>query len=127
MAQPIFPPGDATRPKDRERSHGAETGSAFVLDVAQGMGLRATRKLRFGTPLSSEPVTSPVLVAAGATNSNPISNLVVYVDGVQQYSIECYSHFDTKIAMPSGLHHWTVKAWDTAGQVFSATEDVTVK
>lgn len=79
------------------------------------------------TPLSSEPVTAPVLVAAGATNSSPISSMVVYVDGVQQYLIEGYSHFDTKIAMSSGLHHLTVKAWDTTGQVFSATQDVTVK
>jgi hypothetical protein len=79
------------------------------------------------TPLTSEPVSSPVLVAAGASNSSPISSLVVYVDGVQKYSIEGYSHFDTKIAMPSGLHHLTVKAWDTTGQVFSATQDVTVK
>ncbi len=46
MAQSIFPPGDATRSKDRESSHGAEIGGALVLDVAQRVGLRATGKVR---------------------------------------------------------------------------------
>jgi hypothetical protein len=78
-------------------------------------------------PSSSTPVTSPVLVAAGATHSRPISGMVVYVDGVRRYSIAGFSHFDTRISMPSGSHRLTVKAWDTAGQVFSATEDVIVK
>jgi hypothetical protein len=47
MAQQVFPPGDAARTKDRQSSHGPEASGSFVLDVAQGMGLRAGRKVRF--------------------------------------------------------------------------------
>ena len=47
MAQQVFPPDDAARTKDRQGCHGAETRHSFVLDVAQGMGLRASEKVRF--------------------------------------------------------------------------------
>jgi hypothetical protein len=47
MAREVFPPGDAARTQNREGSDGAETGGSFVLDVAQGMGLRAVEEDRF--------------------------------------------------------------------------------
>ena len=47
MAQQVFPPGDAAGTEDRQGSHGPETGGSSVLDVAQGMGLRAVEKVRF--------------------------------------------------------------------------------
>ncbi len=47
MAQQVFPPGDAAGTEDRQGSHGPETGHSPVLDVAQGMGLRAVDEVRF--------------------------------------------------------------------------------
>src|SRR5580700_9351370 len=47
MAQQVFPPGHATRKEDREGRHGPEAGGSHVLDVAQGVGLRASEKVRF--------------------------------------------------------------------------------
>jgi len=47
MAQQVFPPSDATRKENREGRHGPEAGGSSVLDVAQGMGLRAVEKIRF--------------------------------------------------------------------------------
>src|SRR5271167_3388173 len=47
MAQQVFPPGDATGTENREGSHGPQTSRSSVLDVAQGMGLRAVEKVRF--------------------------------------------------------------------------------
>ena len=41
------PPGDATRTEDRQSGDGAETSHCSLLDVAQGMGLRAVKKVRF--------------------------------------------------------------------------------
>jgi len=35
------PPGDAAGTEDRQGSHGTQISRPFVLDVAQGMGLRA--------------------------------------------------------------------------------------
>ena len=47
MAQPILPSGDATGTEDRQGGDGAKTGGSFVLDAAQGMGLRAGETVRF--------------------------------------------------------------------------------
>jgi len=47
MAQQVFPPGDAAGTEDRQGRHSAETRRSSVLDVAQGMGLRAVEKVRF--------------------------------------------------------------------------------
>ena len=47
MAQQVLPPGNAARTEDRQSCHGAETSGAPVLDVAQGMELRAVEKVRF--------------------------------------------------------------------------------
>ena len=47
MAQPVFPPGDAPGTEDRQGRHGPQTSGSHVLDVAQGMELRAVGKVRF--------------------------------------------------------------------------------
>src|SRR5258708_14785227 len=47
MAQQVFPLDDAPGPEDRQGCDGPATGHSFVLDVAQGMGLRASEKVRF--------------------------------------------------------------------------------
>ena len=47
MAQQVFPLDDAPGPEDRQGCHGAAAGHSFVLDVAQGMGLRASEKVQF--------------------------------------------------------------------------------
>jgi hypothetical protein len=47
MAQPIFSPGAAARAEDRQGRYGTTAGGSPVLDVAQGMGLRAVEKFRF--------------------------------------------------------------------------------
>src|SRR5216683_275651 len=47
MAQPVFPLDDAPGPEDRQGRHGAQTRHSLVLDVAQGVGLRAGEKVRF--------------------------------------------------------------------------------
>jgi len=47
MAQQIFPFDDAPGPEDRQGCDGAALGDCSVLDVAQGVGLRASEKVRF--------------------------------------------------------------------------------
>src|SRR5213080_955506 len=44
VAQEVRPAHDATRAQDRQGSDGAETGRCSLLDVAQGMELRAVKK-----------------------------------------------------------------------------------
>jgi len=47
MAQQVFSSDDAPGAEDRQGCDGAATCYSFVLDVAQGMGLRASEKVRF--------------------------------------------------------------------------------
>jgi hypothetical protein len=47
MAQSVLPPGHAARKENCEGRHGPEAGGWHVLDVAQGMGLRAGEKVQF--------------------------------------------------------------------------------
>jgi hypothetical protein len=47
MAQQVFPLDDAPGPEDRQGGDGAALGDWSVLDVAQGVGLRASEKVRF--------------------------------------------------------------------------------
>src|ERR1039457_6383824 len=47
MAEEVCPPDDAARTENRQGRHGAKTSGSFVLDDAQGMGLRAVEKIRF--------------------------------------------------------------------------------
>ena len=47
MAQQVFPSDDASGPEDRQGCHGTAVGHSFVLDVAQGMGIRASQEVRF--------------------------------------------------------------------------------
>jgi len=47
MAQQVHPSDDAAGTEDRQGSDGTETRGWFVLDDAQGMGLRAGEKVRF--------------------------------------------------------------------------------
>src|SRR5580704_9906005 len=47
MAQQVFPFADAPGPEDRQGRDGAAPSGCSVLDVAQGMGLRASEKVRF--------------------------------------------------------------------------------
>jgi hypothetical protein len=47
MAQYVCPFDDEARKENRQGGDGAETGYRSLLDVAQGMGLRAVKKVRF--------------------------------------------------------------------------------
>jgi len=47
MAQQVFSSDDVAGKEDRKGGPGAEASHSFVLDVAQGMGLRASEKVRF--------------------------------------------------------------------------------
>ena len=52
VAREVFPPGDAAGTEDHQGGHAETRGP--VLDVAQGMGLRAVEKDRFRTRDSPE-------------------------------------------------------------------------
>src|SRR5438309_11706653 len=63
------------------------------------------------TPTANAAVTSPVHIVAGATDSKPVNNLQIYVDGVKQYQVAGGS-LDTSLAMASGTRRLTVQGYD---------------
>jgi hypothetical protein len=50
----------------------------------------------------------------------------VYVDGIVKYSVGTAS-LNTYVNMSRGTHSVTVKAWDSAGKIFSASMTIRVK
>ena len=79
------------------------------------------------TPISGASTSSPVLIAAGATDNHAIAGMEIYVDGVKKFTLSNASHFDTRVSMGVGMHQLRVKAWDADGRVFSNARMITVQ
>jgi len=78
------------------------------------------------TPANGATVTSPVNVVAGTTDSNKVTNLKIYLDGVSVYSVNA-NQLNTNITISStGTHRIAVQAVDSIGQVFKSVINVTV-
>ena len=78
------------------------------------------------TPADSATVTSPVNVVAGTTDSNTVTAMRIYLDGVSVYSTSA-NQLNTSISINStGTHRIAVQAWDSAGHVFKSVVYVNV-
>lgn len=78
------------------------------------------------TPSNGSTVSSPVHVVAGTTDTNTISYLQIYLDGVKVYQVSANS-LDTNVAInTSGTHRLTVQAKDSAGAIFKQSISVSV-
>ncbi|HEU5400350.1 MAG TPA: alkaline phosphatase family protein [Terriglobales bacterium] len=77
-------------------------------------------------PANNATVTSPVNVVAGTTDSNKVTTMKIYLDGVAVYSVSS-NQLNTTISISStGSHRIAVQAWDSAGQVFKSVIYVNV-
>ena len=78
------------------------------------------------TPTNGSTVfSSPVHVVAGTTDSNTISYLQIYLDGIKVYEVKA-SSLDTNVPISTtGTHRLTVQAKDSAAQIFKTTVNVT--
>jgi hypothetical protein len=104
-----------------------EGGIAMKINVPPCTLSSASPSVTICNPTPGTIVSSPVLLAAGATDDHPINAMAMYVDGVKRFTINNHSHFDTKLTMTSGNHNITFKAWDSAGRVFSRSESIKVQ
>lgn len=77
------------------------------------------------TPASGASVTSPVNVVAGTTDSNKITIMQIYLDGVDVYHVVA-NQLNTNVTMSAGTHRLTVQAQDSTKAVFKTTENITV-
>ena len=65
-------------------------------------------------PSNNANVTSPVTVTAGATDSNPVTQVRIFVDGVGGYHVPS-NMINTSVAMAPGNRRLTVQATDALG------------
>ncbi len=77
------------------------------------------------SPANNSTVSSPVNVVAGTTDSNKVTAMKIYLDGVAVYSTTA-NQLNTTLSMSSGTHRIAVQAWDSVGQVFKSVIYVTV-
>ena len=77
------------------------------------------------TPANNSTVSSPVHVVAGTTDSNTVTAMKIYLDGVSVYAVNA-NKLDTTISTTNGTHRIAVQAWDKAGQIFKSVIYVTV-
>ena len=78
------------------------------------------------SPANNATVTSPVNVVAGTTDSNNVTKMEIYLDGVGVYGVAA-NQLNASIPINStGSHRIAVQAWDSAGQVFKSAVYVTV-
>ena len=78
------------------------------------------------SPASGATVNSPVQISASANDtSSQVTAMAVYMDSTKTFTSSS-NQVSTSQTLAAGTHHLTVKAWDAAGAVFSASESFTV-
>jgi phospholipase C len=77
-------------------------------------------------PGDGATVTSPVNVVAGTTDSNTVTKMEIYLDGVGVYGVAANQLNASIPISSSGTHRVAVQAWDNIGQVFKSVVNVTV-
>lgn len=76
-------------------------------------------------PANATTVSSPVPIVAGTTDTNAVSFVQVYVDGLPELT-KTGGTLNDPVAMAAGTHRLTVQAKDSVGTVFKQTISVTV-
>jgi hypothetical protein len=87
-------------------------------------GSGVNRTIVICSPANDATVTSPVSIAAQATDSSKITATQIYIDGVKQFQIAS-SSVNTSLPLTAGTHRVTVLAQDSIGS-FKTTVNVTV-
>jgi len=77
-------------------------------------------------PTGSTVTGSPVHLAASAQAANPISTMKIYVDGVSKLAASG-SSISGDVSMGAGSHSLSFQAWDTKGNVYKASKQITVQ
>ncbi len=75
--------------------------------------------------VNNQVVTSPVQITAGATDSNPVSTMQLFIDGIGNVA-QSGSIFSNNTTLAPGTHRVTVQAKDSTGTLFKQTIYLTV-
>ena len=79
------------------------------------------RTVTICAPVGGTTVAKNLLLAAGATDSNSVGGMKVYLDGTLVFSVAA-PHFNTNLTLTSGKHHITVTAFDGAGTFWKSID-----
>jgi hypothetical protein len=77
-------------------------------------------------PMASTTVPGALRVVAGATGTNGVTAMKIYIDNSPVYLTNS-GKIDTTINLSTGTHYLVVQAWDNGGGVFKSGRYVTVK
>ena len=75
-------------------------------------------------PADGSVVTSPFTVLAGSTDSNSVSSMQLFIDGIGK-STQSGGILNYSATVTDGLHRLTVQAKDSTGAIFKQTINVT--
>lgn len=101
---------------------------AFTLTVA-GIACYAPTSpgVNLCQPASGTSVSSPVTIQAAANVSGTLSNMQVWIDGVQKYTETSSATLSTTLSVAAGTHRFAVLAINTAGKKWEQAVNATVK
>ncbi|HUS18821.1 MAG TPA: alkaline phosphatase family protein [Terriglobales bacterium] len=77
-------------------------------------------------PTEAATVSSPFRLLAAAKSSSPVTYMRVYVDGGAIAFEGALSKIDTSISLGAGAHNLVVVAWNSLGESFSASRNISV-
>jgi hypothetical protein len=109
-------------------NHGNDEGWAAKINFSAATTCAAPttdRTVKICAPANGSTVDTPVHISAAAADSNPVTSMQVYVDGVRKYVVPNTKGIDTYLPMTSGSHRVTVQAVDAAG-TFKSSVTITV-
>jgi len=110
------------------------TGKAYlrgltinVSGTSPGPPPTTTGKVTITSPSAGSTVSSPTQFTASATptTGTSISSMTLYVDGASKYTVNSAS-LSTSQTLASGSHTIVVKAVDSSGGTYQASESITV-
>jgi PKD repeat protein len=104
----------------------SSTASATVTVTAPAQLSAGGVKVSSPTPNSTVGTSVHFVATATPSGSSYITGMKVYVDGSVKYSVAAAS-MNTYVNMSRGSHSVTVKAWDSAGKIFSASMTIRVR
>src|SRR5579872_5364812 len=85
-----------------------------ILSILCSLPAMASVNVYVSQPNTTSAVGSPVKLAASATSSHPITGWYVYADNATVYH-QTGSTLSGSIALTTGSHNLTIRAWDSTG------------
>ncbi|HEX4605762.1 MAG TPA: PKD domain-containing protein [Candidatus Angelobacter sp.] len=135
IASSVISFGDGTTANGIAASHSYSTAGVYTLTAKvtdnQGASSSASTTVTIkapevivSSPASGASVPSQVHIVASAFSGWPVTAMQIYVDSALTYVVGS-ANLDTTIALASGTHTLIVKGWDSAGNNFSKSMNVT--